>query len=189
MQAPLSRVVRTMWSMWSIISRRPGALRSFPLEFLARVLEGFLHALESGFGAFHHVRTRAYRSALQPAQLGHRCIALLAKLLELFQVAILGGAARRFPLRHLRVPLLNLLLQLLHVLFAVDHGVSLSRRRWHSIPMTDSLELRFATRRALSPSAARLTPRSAAPARSSSASAASPSPPRVPAETSVARRT
>src|SRR6266513_3418609 len=121
MQAPLSRVVRTMWSMWSIISRRPGALRSFPLEFLARVLEGFLHALERGFGAFHHVRPRVYRSALQPAQLGHRCIAFLAKLLELFHVAILGVAAHRFPMRHLCVPLLDLLLQLLHVLFAVDH--------------------------------------------------------------------
>src|SRR5205807_10571280 len=65
---------------------------------------------------------RVCRSALQPAQLDHRCVALLAKLPELFHVAILGVAAHRFPVRHLRVPLLDLLLQLLHVLFAIDHG-------------------------------------------------------------------
>src|SRR5256885_92761 len=51
------------------------------------------------------------------------------KQLEQFRdkrdAAILGVAARRFPLRHLRVPLLDLVLQLLHVLFAVDHGVLL----------------------------------------------------------------
>src|SRR5256885_17241533 len=65
------------------------------------------------------------------------------KQLEQFRdkrdAAILGVAARRFPLRHLRVPLLDLVLQLLHVLLAVDHRVLPLRRLWHSIPMTDSL--------------------------------------------------
>src|SRR5712664_4169346 len=101
MQASLSRVVRTMWSIWSIIFSAAAAGRAglFLVEFGARALEGLLHALERRVRAAHHLGPSVARGALHPAQLRERRVAVLPVLLELARVLRLQARLRVFRLR------------------------------------------------------------------------------------------